>query len=203
MATVTKQPTLSSPKLSKYFTLSDMTITSIQKPNVPTPEALKNLKDLAVLADLLYEQVGPFKIISAYRSPEVQAALKSGAGGSSAASQAATHSFHSLGMALDLVPNNMSAQTFWAEIASRPDLKNRLGEIAIKQNALHISLATPNKQGVLMYVDKAGRYIRMAANEVSDFISKHKKVVVAVAGIGLPLALGFAIFMWMRSKEKK
>lgn len=203
MATVTKTPMLTSPKLSKYFTLSDLTITSVQQPNVPTPEALENLKKLAALADLLYDQIGPFKVISGYRSPQVQSALKSGAGGSSAASQAATHSFHSLGMALDLVPTSMTAQQFWAEIATRPELKNKLGEIAIKQTALHISLATPNKQGVLMYVDKAGKYIRMAADEVSAFVSKHKKVVVAVAGIGLPLALGFAFFMWFKSRQKR
>lgn len=203
MATVTKQPTLVSPKLSKYFTLSDMTITSINRPNVPTPDALENLRKLAALADMLYDQVGPFSIISAYRSPEVQAALQAGEGGASAASQAASMSFHSLGMALDLVPRNMTAQAFWAEIASRPELKNKLGEIAIKQNALHVSLATPTKTGVLMYVDSAGRYIRMAASEISSFISKYRKPVAVAAAISLPLALGFALWMYLKSRKQK
>lgn len=203
-------PAPASPMLSKYFSLKDLTVTSLPGDNTPTPEALANLKKLAQVLDILKEKVGPFKIISAYRSPANQAALKSGAQGGASASQAANMSFHSLGLAADIVPSTMTANQYFTTIAADPSLKNMLGEIAVKTNGpylnpantLHVSVATPNKTGVLMYVDAAGRYIRMAQDEVSQFLSKYKKPIIVTAGISVFLAAAFAVFMFIRSRKK-
>ena len=203
-------PAPASPMLSKYFSLKDLTVTSLPGDNTPTPEALANLKKLAQVLDILREKVGPFKVISAYRSPANQAALKSGAQGGASASQAASKSFHSLGLAADLVPSTMTANQYFTAIAADSSLKNMLGEIAVKTNGpylnpantLHVSVATPNKTGVLMYVDAAGRYIRMAQDEVSQFLSKYKKPIIVTAGISVFLAAAFAIFMFIRSRKK-
>lgn len=203
-------PAPTSPMLSKYFSIKDLTVTSLPGDNTPTPEALANLKKLAQVLDILREKVGPFKVISAYRSPANQAALKSGAQGGASASQAASKSFHSLGLAADIVPSTMTANQYFTAIAADSSLKNMLGEIAVKTNGpylnpantLHVSVATPNKTGVLMYVDAAGKYIRMAQDEVSQFLSKYKKPIIVTAGISVFLAAAFAIFMFIRSRKK-
>jgi len=198
-------------QISKHFTLSDLTITSLAGNNTPTGEALSNLKKLGAVLDILYDELGPFKVISAYRSPTIQAALKSGAGGSASASQAATYSLHSLGMAADIVPSKGTANDFFTRIAESPRLKAMLGEIAIKTNGpylgpaqtLHISLPTSTKQGVLMYVNSAGQYIRMASADVGAFLSKYRKPLLIAGGIFVPFASAIALFLWLRSRRKK
>lgn len=204
-------PLIGSPLISKYFTLKDLTITSLKVDNTPTPEAVENLKKLGQVLDTLYDRVGPFTIISAYRSPAAQAALKSGEGGSASAAQAASKSFHSLGLAADIVPTKMSANQYFTTIAENASLKNMLGEIAIKTNGpylnpaqtLHISVATPMKQGVLMYVNQAGQYIRMAGNEVSAFIGKYRTPILIAGGLLIPFAAGLAFFLYLRSRKKR
>lgn len=203
-------PAPASLMLSKYFSLKDLTVTSLPGDNSPTPEALSNLKKLAQVLDTLRDKIGPFQVISAYRSPSIQAALKSGAQGSASASQAANLSFHSQGLAADIVPSTMNANAYFSAIAANPAIKNMLGEIAVKTNGpylnpavtLHISVATPSKQGVLMYVDSAGKYIRLAQSEISQFLSKYKAPLVVTAGISVFLAAAFAIFMFIRSRKR-
>jgi hypothetical protein len=144
--------------------------------------------------------IGPFTWLSAFRSQAVQNQLKSGAGGASAASQAASKSFHSLGMAGDIVPKTMTAEAFFAKIAADSTLKNMLGEIALKNTALHISLSTPTKQGVLMFVDKAGSYIRYKADEVAAILKKYQKQVAIGGGAIVLIGLGIFLFLKMRKK---
>lgn len=198
-------------KISKYFTLEDLTQTSTGVKNIVTPEARANLVKLATVLDTLYDTIGPIRVISGYRSVAVQEALKGGAGGASAAAQAASKSFHSLGMAADIVPFTKSANQYLADIAANPKIKNLLGEIAIKSgglpidktgNTLHVSLATPTKQGVLMYVDEAGRYIRMAADEVTAFLDKYKKPIVIAGSILLPFGIVLAAWLYTRRFRK-
>jgi hypothetical protein len=198
-------------KISKYFTLEDLTQTSTGVKNIVTPEARANLTRLAAVLDTLYDSIGPFRVISGYRSAAVQEAIKGGAAGAASAAQAASKSFHSLGMAADIVPSTKSANQYLADIAANPQIKNLLGEIAIKSgglpidktgNTLHVSLATPSKQGVLMYVDQAGNYIRMAASEVSAFLDKYKKPIVVAGSILLPAGILLAAWFYARRLRK-
>jgi len=204
-------PAPTSPMLSKYFSLKDLTKTSLPGDNTPTPEALSNLKKLAQVLDILKEKVGPFDVISAYRSPANQAALKSGAQGGASATQAATMSFHSQGLAADIVPKTMNANQYFSAIAENPTLKNMLGEIAVKTNGpylnpamtLHISVATSTKQGVLMYVDSAGKYIRLASSEVKSFLDRYRKpLAIAAGGLGILTAAAFAVWMFLKSRRR-
>ena len=185
-------------QLSKYFTLADLTKTDTKTANTPDKAALDSLTKLAKTLDVLYEKVGPFSVLSGYRSPAVQAALKTGAAGSSAAAQAADKSYHSLGIAADIAPKNMSAEAFMAKIAQMTDLKNMLGEIAIKKTALHVSLATPQKQAVFMWVDSAGQYIRFKTDELAKIVERNK-VAFGLGTVGL-LAAAFAIYFLMKKK---
>lgn len=201
----------SSLMLSKYFSVKDLTKTSIAGDNSPTPEALANLKKLAQVLDVLTDKIGPFDVISAYRSPTIQSALKSGAQGGASASQAASKSFHSLGLAADIVPKTMTANAYFSAIASNSAIKDMLGEIAVKTNGpylnpamtLHVSVATPTKRGVLMYVNSAGSYIRLAADEVKSFLSKYKTPLLVTGSISIFLAAGFAIYMFLKSRKAR
>jgi len=186
-------------QLSKYFTLADLTITGSSASNKPDPTSLENLKKLAGKLDILYDKVGPFKVISGYRSPAVQAAIKSGASGSASAAQVSTTSYHMKGIAADIQPKNQTPEQFMAKIAQMSDVKNLLGEIAIKKNALHVSLATPEKQGVFMWVDGAGKYIRFKSNELAAIISRNK--IAVGAGLGTIVLAGLAIYFFMRGRK--
>ncbi|MEO5348860.1 MAG: hypothetical protein H7836_04365 [Magnetococcus sp. YQC-3] len=186
-------------QLSKYFTLADLTKTDSGIKNVPDAIALENLKKFAKIADVVYDTIGPFSFLSAYRSPAVQSALKAGSSGAASALQASTTSYHMKGIAGDIVPKTMTAEAYMAKIAQNPKIKNMLGEIAVKKNALHISAATPEKVGVLMYVDNAGKYIRLKAEEISSMIERHK--VAAGIGLGTIIALGIGLYFIMKRRK--
>jgi hypothetical protein len=191
---------LATTKISKYFTIGDFSKTSTGAPNMPPADIVKNLTRLAEVGDILYDKIGPFSIESAYRSQATQDALKSGAGGAAAAAQAATKSYHTQGIAFDIIPHNKTPQQYQALIAMNGPILNMLGEIATKKTVLHISLATPTKTGVLMYVDQAGQYIRLKAEEIAALLSKYKKPI-AISGAVLAL-LGIAAFLYMRNRRK-
>lgn len=187
-------------QLSKYFSLADLTKTDSGVKNIPDPAALENLKRFSKILDTVYDSIGPFSIVSGYRSPAVQQAIKSGSSGSASASQASTTSYHMRGIAADIAPKGQSAQQFMAKIAQTPRVKNMLGEIAVKKSALHISAATPEKTGVLMYVDNAGKYIRLKADEIANLISKNKVAATGI-GIGTLLLAGLGIYFFMRGRK--
>ena len=153
-------------KLSNKYTLRDLTITNEPLPNMPTNEAeLANLKWLARTLEDLEADFGPFKIFSAFRSPEVNAAVKN-----LGADAPVKKSFHEAGMAVDILPQNMSIQEMYGRILAGP-WKDKLGEIALKptQGTLHLSLPTEKYRGVAMVMDAAGVYVRQSADQIQEF----------------------------------
>jgi hypothetical protein len=105
----------------------------------------------------------------------------------------------------------MNANQYFSAIAENPTLKNMLGEIAVKTNGpylnpamtLHISVATSTKQGVLMYVDSAGKYIRLASSEVKSFLDRYRKpLAIAAGGLGILTAAAFAVWMFLKSRRR-
>lgn len=181
-------------KVSKYFTINDLTRTDTGIANAPPTSLEPKLILLGKTLDTLYEKVGPFKIISAYRAPAVQSALKSGGN-----VQAVSKSYHSTAQAADIMPTSMSVQDFFAKLTQSP-VKDILGGYAIKQNVLHIDTDTSWRKGVAMYVDKAGQYIRFSATELKNFIAKNK---VAVGGGLAVLLIGGAVAFYLISKKGK
>jgi len=134
---------------SKYFTLRDLTVTSLPHPNLPLdPIAQDNLKLLGTLLDTIKDNIGSFTIASAYRSPENQAELQAGAQGAVSASMAIKKSYHSLGLAADITPTNGMSPTQFAQAIYTNELTNiQVGQIVDKseagQGSLHISIRTP------------------------------------------------------------
>lgn len=183
--------------VSKYFSLADLTRTETGVSNKPTSAEITKLASLGKVLDAMYEKIGPFKIVSAYRAPAVQQALKSGGN-----TQAVSKSYHSTGQAADIMPINQSVQDYFAKITASPDIKSKLGGYAIKTNAIHFDTDTSKRVGVPMWVDKAGNYIRFTASELQNFLSKNKKTVAVGGGLIVLIGLGVAAYLYM-NKEKK
>lgn len=173
-------------QLSPRFQLSDFTKTSTGYSNTPTPDAVENLTDLARLLEDVYNQIGPFSISSAYRSPEVNRAV----GGSGS-------SLHMQGQAADIIPLTMSAKEFFKRIALSP-LKDRMGEIideADEKGVVHITTPTWSMTGVLKYLTN-GSYFRYTSEQLSqlvgraidsgsDLIEDNKGTIVVAVGLAL------------------
>lgn len=153
-------------QLSKYFTLEDLTTTSHRGVNnQPDVMSLENLKRLAHLLDLIYDHVGPFRVTSAYRSPELNKVL-------AGSNPVSTTSYHMRGLAADLWPEDDSAFNFFVKILNS-DIYPLLGELineADEQGIVHVSLPTPDKTMVAMYL-KHGNYYRYSPSEIEDLKS--------------------------------
>ena len=151
-------------QLSKYFTLENLTTTSRKVNNTPDTFAEGNLRKLALVLDMLYDQIGPIRVTSGYRSPALNAEL-------SADHPVSNTSLHMRGMAADIYPLNDSAENYFRKIAQSP-LKNLLGEIineADEQGVVHVSLPYEGGTGVLKYL-KYGSYYRYTPDEVQALI---------------------------------
>lgn len=179
---------------SKYFTLDQLTRTDTGLSNKPTAADTPKLEKLGKILDTVYEKIGPFKIVSGYRSPAVQQQLKS-----SGNTQAVKLSYHMTGQAADIMPINQNVKDYFAKITATPEVKNLFGGYAIKTNVIHFDTDTSSRQGVPMFVDKAGAYIRFTAASLKDFMSKNK---TAVAG-GSILLVGAAAIAYFMLKGKK
>jgi hypothetical protein len=164
---------------SKYFTLAQLTVTSLPYPNLPLDMASQNnLKQMAACLDAIQDNVGAFTIASCYRSPQNQIALTQGAGGAVAASMAVPKSYHSQGLAADITPTNGMSPTQFAQACyQNPLTKALLGQIVDKseggnETSLHISIQTPKfPTATPMYVGSDGQYYRMTPTEIGDWLS--------------------------------
>lgn len=182
-------------KLSKYFSVKDLTKTSTGINNLPDESYRDSLEKLARVLDTIYDKVGPIRVASAYRSEEVNDAV----GGSPT-------SRHLHGDAADITPTNMGAEEYWANILKFDDLKNMFGHIAWKkhQGNLHVTLPFNSSKGWIQAVPQiADSYpgtgvLYMTASPYDTQLAFHKyfgdpaptgsqPVVVAGAG-GINLA---------------
>lgn len=162
--------------------------------NTPDAASLANLQKLGAVGTDIYNQIGPFAIISAHRSPAVNASLAAGGN-----DQVSTTSLHMTGSAFDIQPSTMKVEAFFEKLLKSP-LKNKLGEIAIKNNVLHLSLPTATKVGVPMYVNDAGQYIRLGLDEAIAYARK-RSGVVSVSAVAL-VAATLALFLYLRSRKR-
>lgn len=172
-------------QLSPHFTLEDLIVTD-QKgvDNTPTGTEAQNLRRLAVeLLEPLYERVGPFRVISAYRSPALNAKLA----GSNA--QVSSTSYHMQGIAADIVP--------LSSLGVRPYLAKMIqsgipfGEAFVKNTALHVSLPTATKRNVAGEVVN-NKYFSFDAEELKKFLAENAG---SIAGIGGIAAVGALIYL--------
>jgi hypothetical protein len=138
-------------QLTEHFTLEELTVSESAArqglDNTPTGEALENLKRLAEFLEDVRELLGkPIKINSAYRAPEVNAAV-----GGSKTSQ------HCLGCAADIRVTGMTPdEVVRAITASDLDYDQCIREF---DSWTHVSI--PNKEDakprkMALIIDKQG-----------------------------------------------
>lgn len=174
-------------KISQKYTLSDLTPTNTGIENMPTEKELTSIKKLATTLEKVEAKLGPFRIPSAYRNPEVNAAV----GGSST-------SRHMTGEAADIVPLLQTAEKYWASILADPDLKNSLGEISYKkhQGSIHVTLPFYNSYGYLVKGsarvadDNTGTviYTSISDQEIADVLDKYS-LEPSQAGFGIGIGM--------------
>jgi len=158
-------------QLSKYFTLEDLTKSATARSqgidNNPDVFAHNNLQQLALRLDILYETIGPFSISSGYRSPALNDAI-----------HGAANSYHTRGIAADIIPENDTPEGYFKKIAAS-DMLNQLGEVineADEKGVVHVSLPTPEKTGVLMYL-KGGAYYRYSPRQLDALLNRSDESV--------------------------
>lgn len=137
--------------LSEHFTLDELTVSEnadrLGLDNIPTNEALLNLRRLAMLLEQVRNVLGkPIKINSAYRSPAVNRA----AGGKET-------SQHCLGCAADIRVNGMTPdQVVRAIIAAKLPFDQVIREF---DRWTHISIpntADGKRRNMALIIDKKG-----------------------------------------------
>lgn len=138
-----------STQLSPNYKVGDLIRTSTGIPNLPTDAYLPNLRALAQVLETM-RQVDSFTIVSGFRSPAVNAAV----GGEPA-------SYHSEGLAADILPDHMTNQEFFYHIHNTPRIRNAVGEYILyplAHGTIHVSAPTPSKVGFAIVQGADGGY---------------------------------------------
>lgn len=173
--------------LSEHFTLEQLCVTD-QKgvDNTPNATQVQSLKRLATeVLEPIYSAVGPFTVISAFRSPALNAKL------AGVNSQVSSTSYHMQGWAADIVPvGSKSAANFMADII-RSGVP--YGELYLKNTAIHISLPTDAKRSVAGKVVN-NQYIKFSAEDLKKFLAENAGTVAGIGGIVAVGALGYFIY---------
>lgn len=136
-------------QITQHFTDTELTTTSTGLRNVPPASALCALKALCVaVLEPWRERVGPLRVTSGYRSPDVNAAV-----GGSKTSQ------HLRGEAADVIPRDREAA--WAELGRMMDAGLPVDQAIIYEGLPHIHVSysdsgTPRRQRLIKRA--SGRY---------------------------------------------
>jgi hypothetical protein len=182
------------------FSLGMLTVTTTGVKNMPNMPQISNLTDLARLLEKVYKEIGPFTVISAFRSKEVQQKLKK-----SGNNRVSENSLHMQGMAADIVPTTMSVKDFYTRVLRKPSLFNQIGEFAYIGSAIHLTLPTATKKSLAMIATPGGSYIPLSPRELEDFKKGNatKIIVKKNAPFYSFLALPFiGLGLWKHAKTK-
>lgn len=162
--------------LTQNYTLGEFLVTNqaLSQPNMPSQVShYDNLVLLAEMKEKLDYYIGKSRIVSAYRSKELQEKLR--AQGEPTASGL---SFHEVGRAFDLVPTEMSIADFFGMILASP-LREEFAEIAIKpsQGALHLAINVPGdvREPKITGLNQEGIYARLGVDEIAEYIKPFLK----------------------------
>lgn len=180
-------------KVGKHFTLGDLIKTGYNVNNTPNnTNMIDTLRSSGPILDWIYDNIGPFKIVSGYRSSALQSALRGGGLPTSSGK-----SFHELGLAYDIVPTTMNLEKFWEKMIASSYLRKALGEVALKapQGSIHFSIGTSWKPFTPLKMNSAKQYIRVASDEVQRII-KENPVGVGFAGLAFIGIIGVGIYFY-------
>jgi hypothetical protein len=152
--------------------------------NLPTdPAVIDHLIALSDVLEAMYNQLGGFQVVSAYRNPEVNALV----GG-------VETSLHMTGQAADILPY-MSVDEYFGKIVNS-EFRSQLGEIINKaeQGALHVSLPVPGKLGLLMTREE-GVYRALTPSEIAQYTGTEETPSSLPEGPSLPVVAGAALLL--------
>jgi hypothetical protein len=154
---------------------------------------MTNLRILGEVLDFIYDNVGPFKLKSVYRSQELQDYIRK-YGSETEKKQAVAKSYHSTAQAADIAPISMSVVAFMAKIAQSPKVLKKIGAFAIKAGNVHIDTETSTRVGVALKATSDGTYVRLTASEIKNLIYANP---IASVGVGLLsiITMGLAGFL--------
>ena len=212
-----------STQVSNHFTLGDLTVTQQNADNTPSDSDFANLQKLGAVLDTLFDTIGPFNVISAYRSAAVEAALT--ASGQPTAEAAAGHiSFHEVGLAADIYPTTMSLDDYFGKMMAAMGtsdapgpLMDQMAEVAYKpsQNSIHLAAAVDYRaNNVILALNSAGKYAKLSADEIANFaepyITQAEQAISNVAaevatpmGMGTIAIIGAALYAYFFMGKKK
>lgn len=161
--------------LSTHYSLGDLIATTkpLSQPNFPSDSS--HYDNLVLMADMLERldtEVGPFVLLSGYRTKELQDIL-------TAAGEPTSKglSFHEIGRGVDVSPTGMTPAEYFGRILANEDLKNQFAEIAIKpsQNALHLAINVPGdmRDPKITGLNAEGSYVKLSLDQITDYIAPY------------------------------
>src|SRR5271155_4726895 len=130
-------------QLSANYTVGSLcpTTQTLSQPNLPTdPSYVDNMEVLASVLELMNGTVGPFTVLSGYRTAELEAVLTS-----QGEPTAPGLSFHELGRAVDIYPTTMTIDQYWGQLLANSNTRDLFTEMAYKpsQNSIHLAVNVP------------------------------------------------------------
>jgi len=173
------------------YTLANLCVTQTGLYNIPQDQTtFNNLQSLAALLSGLTTDVGPFTILSGYRTPAVQAALASSG---EPVPPAGKLSFHEVGLAADIAPTTMTLAEFFGRMLAA-GYQSLTSEIAFKpsQNSIHLAVVVPYKQGVVLALDPTtNTYGPLSQDAVDSYADPYVEAGQTVAAVDTTDSSGF------------
>lgn len=174
-----------SQKLSSKYNVGDLTVTTkiLALPNLPTQKyELENLKLLAAFLEKIEAKVGPFVIISGYRTGELQQALKA-----QGAPVSNTKSFHEVGRAVDIFPSTMDTEEFFARLIMDPEIRQNFSEVSLKpsQNSIHLAVNVPGdiRTPRILMLNANNKYEAMSKDQIEFFVAGYTQDNIVAATV--------------------
>lgn len=156
-------------QLTKNFKLKDFLVTETGLPNMPTEGYMyDNIKNIAApLYQIMYDEIGPFRILSAYRSKDVNNKVTGNYDPNRKIS------FHETGLSIDMYPTSQSIDDYFGKLLANPNYTNSLYEIALKpsQNALHLTVrpSYEKRETKILMMDKNDNYTAATPEQVANY----------------------------------
>lgn len=161
--------------LSPQYSLKDLTATnqSLSAPNMPSEQyQFDNLITTAQGVEFLENKIGPIRILSGFRTKELQNAL-------SAAGEPTSFgkSYHELGRAVDFAPTTMSLDEYFGKMLADEEVRSMFAEIAYKpgQGSIHAAFNVPGdvRETKVLGLNADKQYARLSLDEIANFIKPY------------------------------